>query len=134
MTYGILKVICAIKIVLNPREIPNAIKASIREMPVTISAFSIGILVIPMKMVRGTRFMPLIAMAAAVPIITAIREDKNAMSSVLYSAVIIVSLENICVYHLRVNPPHCVLDLELLNDKTVMVAIGAYKNMRIITR
>ena len=37
MTYGMLKVICAIRIVLNPREIPKAINASIREMPVTIS-------------------------------------------------------------------------------------------------
>lgn len=37
---------------LNPREIPNAINASIREIPVTISEFSIGMLLIPMTMVR----------------------------------------------------------------------------------
>ena len=83
MTYGMLKVICAIRIVLNPREIPKAINASIREMPVTISAFSMGILVIPITIVRGTRFMLLIAIAAAVPMMTAMMEDKNAISSVL---------------------------------------------------
>ncbi len=83
MTYGMLKVICEIKMVLKPREIPKAINASIREIPVTISAFSMGMLVTPMRRERGTRFMPLMAMAAAVPIMTAIREDKNAISSVL---------------------------------------------------
>ena len=61
ITYGILNVICAISTVLNPREIPNAINASIREIPVTISEFSIGMLLIPMTMVRGIRFMLLTA-------------------------------------------------------------------------
>lgn len=41
-------------------------KASIREIPVTMSAFSIGILVTPMTMVLGTVRMELMEMAAAV--------------------------------------------------------------------
>ncbi len=45
-----------------------------------------------------------------------------------------VLLENSSVYHRVVNPPHWVRDLELLKDSTVMVAIGAYKNTRMITR
>ena len=44
-----VKVICAIRTVLNPSEMPNAMNASIREIPVTISAFSMGILVMPMS-------------------------------------------------------------------------------------
>ena len=59
--------------VLNPREIPKAMKASIREIPVTISAFSMGMLVTPMTMVLGTVLMELMEMAAAVPMTVATR-------------------------------------------------------------
>lgn len=120
--------------VSKPREIPKAMKASIREIPVTISAFSMGMLVIPMRMDRGIRFMLLMATAAAVPMITAIKDDKKAISRVLYKAVIMVELENSSEYHLVVKPPHWVRDLELLKDSTAMVAMGAYKNTRMMTR
>ena len=45
-----------------------------------------------------------------------------------------VLLVNSSEYHLVVKPPHCVRDFELLKDRTVMVAIGAYKNIRMRTR
>lgn len=107
--------------------------ASIREMPVTMSAFSMGILVIPMITVRGSARMLLMATEAAVPMIVAARADTNAISRVVYSALIMGRLSNICTYQSRVNPPHWVLDLERLKERTIMVKIGAYKKTRMIT-
>ena len=124
----------AIRMVWKPREMPKAINANIKEIPVTISAFSIGILVMPMMMVRGSGFMLLMAMDAAVPMMVAISADTKAMTRVLTSASMMVALSNICVYQRRVNPPHWVLDLELLKDRTIIVTIGAYKKIRIRTR
>ena len=58
--------ICAIKTVANPSEnwipmnfnaVPIAMKRSIKEIPVTISAFSMGMFVIPIISVRGFRFI-----------------------------------------------------------------------------
>lgn len=37
------------------------------------------------------------------------------------------------LYHLRVNPDHEALDLESLKEKTIKVAIGAYKKIKIKT-
>ena len=56
---------------------------SMREIPVTISEFSIGILVTPMKTVRHLLFMELMPIEAQVPIKVASIADKNAMTSVL---------------------------------------------------
>ena len=83
MTKGRLKVMWAIRIVLKPREIPKAMKVSIREIPVTISEFKIGILLMPMVMFFGTRFMLLMPRAARVPRMVAARVEMKAMSSVL---------------------------------------------------
>ena len=118
--------------VLKPRDIPNAIKVSIREIPVTISAFSMGILVIPIMIVLGVRVILLIAIAATVPIMVAISAESTAITRVLESASMILRLSNIWVYHCRVKPPHCVRDFDLLKDSTIMVAMGAYRkiNMR----
>ena len=38
------------------------------------------------------------------------------------------------MYHFVVNPPQMVLDLESLKDRTIMVKIGAYRKIRMITR
>ena len=67
-------------------------------MPVTISAFSMGILVIPITTVRGTGFMDWMAMAAAVPMMAAARADTKAMISVVDSALIMERLSNIWAY------------------------------------
>jgi hypothetical protein len=86
-----LNVIWAIKTLVKPRVYLMATKISISEIPVTISALSIGILVIPSNIVRGIFFILFIAKAAAVPIIVAIRADKKAISNVVYKALIISS-------------------------------------------
>ena len=73
----------AIRMVLKPKDIPKAIKASIREIPVTMSALSIGILVIPITIALCIGFMVLMAMQAATPITVAIRAERKAISSSL---------------------------------------------------
>ena len=120
--------------VLNPREMPKAIKASIREIPVTISALSMGIFVIPITIVRLTGFMLLMAMAAAVPIMQAARAEIRAIINVLYNAEIMLASENICRYQAVVKPPHWVLDFEVLKDRIIMVTIGTYKKIKTRTR
>ena len=64
-------------------------KISIREIPVTISAFSMGMFARPSQKVRQRRFMPFNAIQAAVPIKVAIKADKNAIIRVLDNACII---------------------------------------------
>ena len=67
----------------KPREKRQATKSSIREIPVTISAFNIGMLVSPIRLVRSLRFNACIPIAAAVPKIVAIKADKRAMIKVV---------------------------------------------------
>ena len=69
--------------VLKPKDIPKAMNASIREIPVTISALSMGILVIPITMALCTGFIVLMAIQAATPITVAIRAERKAISSSL---------------------------------------------------
>ena len=107
-----MKVIWEMRTVSNPREMPKAMKASIREMPVTISAFSMGMLVIPMMAVRGAGRIFWMAMAAAVPIKVAIRAEAKATVSVVDRALMMERLSNIWAYHSRVKPPHWVLDFD----------------------
>ena len=61
----------------------HAINKSIREIPVTISEFKIGMLVIPSMTVLPLDFMALIPMEAAVPIIVARTAETRAIKSVL---------------------------------------------------
>ena len=82
----------------------------------------------------GAVFMPLMAIEAARPMAVAISADKKAISNVFCRAATILRLANICVYHRKVKPPHWVRDLEALKDKTIMVPIGAYKNITMRAR
>lgn len=72
-----LNVICAKRIVLNPSVKRNAMKRSIRDTPVTISAFSIGMFVTPIKRVRILEFIACMPSAAQVPINVAISAESN---------------------------------------------------------
>ena len=121
--------IWAIRTVLKPREMPKAIKASIREIPVTISEFSIGILFIDMTMLRGSCRMLRMPMAAAVPRMVATRAEIRAIRSVLFRALMMARSANIPEYHLVVKPPQRVRDFVLLKESTIMVKIGAYRKM-----
>ena len=118
----------------NPRLTPNAIKQSIREIPVTISAFISGILFIPITIVLGTFFMLLIPMHATVPIMVAISADRNAMIRVFHKADMIRLLLNSCSYHFRLKPSHWDIYFELLNDRIISATIGTYRKIKIPTR
>ncbi len=74
---------CAIKMVEKPRVNLHAINRSMREIPVTMSEFSMGILVTPINTVRHLLFMELMPMEAQVPMRVASIADKNAMTRVL---------------------------------------------------
>ncbi len=111
--------------------IPRLMNSSIREIPVTISAFSMGILVIPIKIVRFLRFIFCMAMQVMVPIKVAARAESSAMDNVFHKACMITALSNSSAYHLKVKPPHFALVLLALKDSTIKVTIGAYKKRKI---
>lgn len=108
----------------NPRENLNAINRSIRDMPVTMSAFSIGIFVTPMKRVRNLGFIAWMPMDAAVPMTVAARAETRAMIRVVYRAFIISWFWNRETYHFPVKPPHFARVLALLKDRTIKVTMG----------
>ena len=64
-------------------------------------------------------------MQAMIPITVAIRDDTKAMRSVFPKAAIMSSFLNKDTYHFPVKPPHLALVLDLLNDSTIKVTIGA---------
>ena len=99
-------------------------KASIREMPVTMSASSIGMLFKPIIRLRPVGFIALMPMAAAVPSTVAISADRKAISKVLCKACMMVAFEKSSPYHLRVKPPQRVLDLLSLKESTIIVKMG----------
>ena len=57
-------------------------KTSIREIPVTISAFSMGMLAMPMKRERQRFFILFMAMQAQRPMRVAMRAERKAMTIV----------------------------------------------------
>ena len=77
--------------VRKPNFIPNVIKRSISEIPVTISALSMGIFVTPIMTARVLRFIACMEIQAIVPIKVAISEDRRAIRSVLLRAARITS-------------------------------------------
>ena len=101
-------------------------------MPVTISAFIMGILVIPMIKALLLLLSPISPTQVRVPMIVATTVDIRAIISVFARALSILSSPKRFIYHLNVNPPHLALDLLPLKESTISVAIGAYMKTRII--
>ena len=87
-----------------------------KEMPVTISAFSIGMFVTPIITVRPRFLIFEIAMQAMVPRMTAMTEERTARAIVVRKAWPISASVNNERYHLRVKPPQRPLLLLTLND------------------
>lgn len=134
ITKGMLKVICARRIVIKPEPRCRNLNSSISEIPVTISAFIIGMLVTPMITERSFDDKPIIAMHVKVPIIVEKIVASTAMASVLKSALATASSEKRLIYQSNVNPPQRALDLLELKDKTMSVTIGAYIKIRMTAR
>ena len=120
-----LKVMWASKMVPIPNFIPKLIKRSINEIPVTISAFSIGMLVMPIIKAR-LRF-PIFWMAihATVPIMTAVKDDRRAIKRVFHKACMISLLSKRETYHFNVKPPHFARVRLALKESAINVAMGA---------
>ena len=74
------------RIVPRPNRSPKLKKSNIREIPVTISAFSMGIFVMPMMIVRLFFFKLMMEIQAAVPMTVAAIEATSAISNVLRRA------------------------------------------------
>ena len=67
----------------KPSRIRRMMNSSIRETPMTISLFSMGMLVMPVKTVRIFFFMACMPMAASVPIRVASTLASRAITSVV---------------------------------------------------
>ena len=134
-----MNVIWASRTVKKPKEnfgkkVLHAIKRSIREIPVTMSAFNIGIFVTPIINVRDMLLNDWIPMAPAVPIIVAIMAERSAIVNVVYRALIISAFWNKLAYHFKENPPHLADVFDELKERTINVIIGAYNRRRISPR
>lgn len=70
-------------------------------------------------------------MHATSPITVAMIADKKAIVNVFESAFKIAALWNNDRYHFVVKPPHLARVLLWLKERTMSVAIGAYKKMNI---
>ena len=134
MTNGILKVICARRIVVNPALICRNLNRSIREIPVTISAFIMGILVIPIITDLVLEDRPIMAIQVKVPIMVEKNVARTAIDNVLKSALATASSDKRLMYQSSVKPPHLARDLLELKESTIRVKIGAYMKIRIIAR
>jgi hypothetical protein len=91
-------------------------------------------LVIPMMVDLEKEDIFLMPIQVIVPMMVATIEEISAISIVLYNACIISLLLKRATYHLNENPPHFALVLLELNERTISVAMGAYRNMSINTR
>jgi hypothetical protein len=120
--------------VKNPEPICKNLKSSMSDIPVTISALIIGILVIPMTIDLVFLDNPIMAIQVTVPIIVAITVEITAIESVLISALATASSSKRFKYHLKVKPHHFALDLLALKERTIKVIIGAYIKIRIRAR
>jgi hypothetical protein len=99
---------------------------SISEIPVTISGFTIGSCVIIITDdLRGLLLILSIPSAANVPITVDISEESTARISVFISAVLAVSSKNSSLYHLSENPLKTARLCPSLNEKNIMITIGA---------
>ena len=107
-------------------------KNSISAMPVTMSAFSIGMLLNPRRTFCVRGFMAAIPSTASVPTMVAIRAASMAMEKVFTMAPIMSLLWNSSAYQCRLKPPHTDIDLTSLNESTISVSIGRYRKSMII--
>ena len=117
----------------KPNFMPILKNRSMSEIPVTMSALSIGMLVTPIITEREVDFIFLNPTQVHIPITVAMAEDKSAMESVVDKASIISRLEKSEMYHLNEKPPHLALVLLELKLNTISVNIGAYKKIKIST-
>ena len=100
-----LNVMCASRMVPKPNCIRSVRKSSMKDTPVTMSAFSIGMLVTPMSAVRYFFFIFDMQMTAIVPRTTEITELSSARRIVVVKASPMAASVKSERYQSRVKPP-----------------------------
>ena len=114
-----------------PINLYDITKNNIEDIPVTISGFTIGILVIFIKVSFQIFFEFINPMQAKVPNMVAIIDAIIDIKRVFRAACNIeISLKR-SLYHLRVKPPHATRDFDALNELIIKSIIGEYKNKNI---
>ena len=98
--------------------------ASIREIPVTMSALRSVMLFSPMMKFSLFFLIALIPKHADVPMSVAGTEEITAMANVLIMAEIICLSPSISLYHLKEKPVQPNIDLPSLKENTIRVRIG----------
>ena len=124
--------ICAISTVKNPKDsvrpisLPKKMNNSIKEIPVTISAFIMGISVMDI-IIFCVIFLrsAIIPTAAAVPKTVEITAESIATIMVCYKAVSIVELVARLKYHSVEMPVKTHTLLELLKENAIITSTGA---------
>ena len=137
MTYGRLKVICAISSVPKLSEspelmaLPTNTNKSISDTPVTISGFIIGIFVTVIAVLLSSferiLYMPT---AASVPSSVEHTAEQSDNISVFFKAVTVALLWNTDSYQRNENPEKTEVLLPALNEKNTIMSSGAYKNTK----
>ena len=110
----------------SPKSLPTNMNSSIREIPVTISAFIIGICVTDIMIFLGIlRLIAVMPTAAAVPSTVEIKAEDTAIIKVCCSA-LIIAVSDVSPAYQRVEKPFITQTLPLpLNEKITMTATGA---------
>ena len=91
--------------VVAPTSLPTKTNRSMRDTPVTISGFIMGIFVtVISELLKSPRRIRNIATAAAVPRTVAITAESAARISVFFTAVTVSPEEKISPYHLSEKP------------------------------
>jgi len=106
----------------------------IKDTPVIISGFNIGIYVMFIIIVLGVFFIEYMPIAAAVPSIVAITDDISASKRVFTKDDIINSFWNSFAYQSNVNPVQTDWLFDLLNENTISIKIGIYKSSKTVAR
>ena len=126
-----MSIVQKLRLVLRPKRRPTKTNMSIREMPVMISGFIIGMFVTVSKAVfrylRRSRWMPT---AAAVPMAVEMIEAVTASTSVFCSARSVSSSLNSSRYHLTEKSENTLRLFVALKLNTSRIAIGAKRNRK----
>src|SRR5574343_803278 len=99
------------------------------DRPVITSGITIGAVIMPAnRVLPGKRLKRASTKPAMVPSTTAATALASAISIDSLTADMICSLLNSETYHLVEKPPHTVTSLESLNEYTIRLTMGMYRN------
>ena len=131
MTWAI-SMVQKLRLVDAPNSLPTKTNISIREIPVMISGFVMGIsvtvFITALDHFARSLLMPT---AAAVPMIVEITVAEAARTKVLRTASRVLRSFSSSRYHFREKPVNFTGSLDSLKEKTITTAIGRYIRKKI---